>query len=85
MASSAIHLLPEAQAALLRGLYDGQIAARRRRNILGVLALIALIGLAGGVGEVSLPKFIANIGNFTSYIGRLFYLDSGDFVFTQCP
>ena len=83
MASSAIHRLPDAQAAVLRVSYDSQIAARRRRSVFGVLALIVLIALAGFVGEVSLPKFIANIGNFTSYIGRLFYLDSGDFVFTN--
>ncbi|HEX3500073.1 MAG TPA: phosphonate ABC transporter, permease protein PhnE [Stellaceae bacterium] len=57
--------------------YDGAIAARRRRTYLGAALLLAMIGLAGNVGEVSIPKFVANIGNFTSYIGRLFYLDSG--------
>ena len=81
--ASAIHRLPDAQAAALARSYDSQIAARRRQNILGALLLIALIVAAGAVGEVSLAKLFANIGNFTSYIGRLFYLDSGDFVFSN--
>src|ERR1700722_8508885 len=83
LASSAIHRLPDAQAAVLSSAYQRQIAPCRRHSVLGALALVVLIALAGFVGEVSLPKFIANIGNFTSYIGRLFYLDNGDLTFTN--
>lgn len=63
--------------------YDSQVAARRRRTLLGAVLLIALILLAGNFGEVSPTKFFANLGNFTSYVGRLFYLDSGASVFSD--
>jgi phosphonate transport system permease protein len=81
--TSAIHRLPDAQGNALARAYDGQIAARRRQTLLGAALLIALAIAAGAVGEVSLPKFVGNIGNFTSYIGRLFHLDSGALVFTD--
>ena len=73
--SSAIHRLPDAQAAALARAYQGQVAARRRRGWLGAAVLVALVLVAGRFGEVSPLKFVANIGNFTDYIGRLFYLD----------
>jgi phosphonate transport system permease protein len=76
--SSVTHRLPDAQATVRMRAYDGQIAARRRRTFLGAALLLAIIVLAGEVGEVSITKFVTNIGNFTSYIGRLFYLDSGE-------
>jgi phosphonate transport system permease protein len=81
--ASAIHRLPDAQASALARSYDAQIAARRRQTVLGALLLTLLVVAAGVVGEVSLPKFVANIGNFTSYIGRLFHLDNGALVFTD--
>ena len=81
--SSAIHRLPDAQAAALARAYHGQVAARRRRGWLGAAVLVALILVAGRFGEVSPLKFFANIGNFTDYIGRLFYLDSGASVFSD--
>ena len=81
--TSAIHRLPDAQGAALARAYDGQIAVRRRQTLLGAALLVALIVAAGAVGEVSLPKFIANIGNFTSYIDRLLHLDSGAFVLSD--
>ena len=80
---SAIHQLPDAQADALHRAYDSQIAARRSQSFLGAAALVALIFLAGYVGEVSIPKFLANIGNFSTYIGHLFYLDSGASVFSN--
>jgi phosphonate transport system permease protein len=81
--ASAIHRLPDAQAAVLTRSYQTQVAARRRQAYLGAAVVIALIYLAGYVGEVSLAKFFANIRNFSDYIGRLFYLDSGASVFTD--
>ncbi|MGD0723519.1 MAG: phosphonate ABC transporter, permease protein PhnE [Roseiarcus sp.] len=81
--SSAIHRLPDAQAAALTRAYRGQVAARRRRGWLGAAVLAALILAAGHFGEVSPVKFVAHIGNFTDYIGRLFYLDSGASAFSD--
>ena len=81
--ASAIHRLPDAQAAVLTRSYQAQVAARRRQAYLGAAVLIALIYLAAYVGEVSPVKFFANLGNFTDYIGRLFHLDSGASVFTD--
>ncbi len=81
--ASAFHRLPDVQAETLVNAYQGQIAARRRRTLLGAVLLIALILLAGRFGEVSPAKFLANLGNFTSYIGRLFFLDNGNSVFSD--
>jgi phosphonate transport system permease protein len=79
----ARHQVAETRAVTLLRSYDRQIAARRRRSYLGAALLLAMMLLAGHVGEVSPVKFFANLGNFTSYIGRLFYLDSGASVFSD--
>ncbi len=47
------------------------------------LLLVVCIASAGFVGEVDLAKLFWNIGKFASYIGRLFFLDTGDSVFTN--
>ena len=75
--------LPDAQIdALMRG-YRAEQAARRRTTMLGVGILILLILLAAGVAEVNLPTLAANIWRFTDYIGRIFFLDNGQLVFTD--
>jgi phosphonate transport system permease protein len=81
--ATAIPQFPESQTAPLLRAYASAIAARRRRTILGVAVLIACVATAGYVGEVDLLKLFWNIGKFTSYIGRLFFLDSGQSVFTD--
>jgi phosphonate transport system permease protein len=75
--------LPEAQAQPLLRAYAAQIAARRRQLWLGALVLAALIYAAAYVGEVNPARLYQNIGNFTGYIGRLFYLDDGQIVFSN--
>jgi phosphonate transport system permease protein len=75
--------LPDAQIdALMRG-YRAEQAARRRTTMLGVGILLLLILLAAGVAEVNLPTLAANIWRFTDYIGRIFFLDNGQLVFTD--
>jgi phosphonate transport system permease protein len=75
--------LPDAQIdALMRG-YRAEQAARRRTTMLGVGILILLILLAAGVAEVNIPTLAANIWRFTDYIGRIFFLDNGQLVFTD--
>lgn len=55
-----------------------QATQQRRRNLgAGLLVLVVLTFLAAWVAEVDLRKFYDNLGNFTSYIGRIFYLESG--------
>ena len=81
--ASAIHRLPDVQANALARAYAGQIATRRRQTLFGAALLVALAIAAGAVGEANLPKLVGNIGNFTSYIDRLFHLDSGALVFTD--
>jgi phosphonate transport system permease protein len=79
--SNAVLRLPDAQAAALLKGYSDHVAARRRRLCLGAIVLVALIYVAGYVGEASPTRLYDNIGNFTGYIGRLFYLDDGQLVF----
>lgn len=75
--------LPDAQIdALMRG-YRAEQAARRRTTMLGVGILLLLILLAAGAAEVDLPTLAANIWRFTDYIGRIFFLDNGQLVFTD--
>jgi phosphonate transport system permease protein len=82
-AQSSLLRLPDHQLAPLAAAYrDAQIA--KRRNALLLLAAIIVTALiAGRVAEVDPAKFLANIARFTSYIGRLFYLDTGAPVWTD--
>jgi phosphonate transport system permease protein len=75
--------LPDAQIAALSAGYRAEIAAKQRMTLLGICVLVALTLLAGWVAEVDLVKFAVNIDKFTSYFGRLFYLDTGAHVFTD--
>ncbi len=63
------------------------IAPNWRRSgawtLVGIAILLLLSLIAGLVAEVDIGKFIANIDKFTSYFGRLFFLDTGASVFTD--
>ncbi|MBN9091149.1 MAG: phosphonate ABC transporter, permease protein PhnE [Reyranella sp.] len=45
--------------------------------------IVAAIGLSSVSAEVDLAKFFGNLGNFTSYIWRLFHLDNGAWVWAD--
>jgi phosphonate transport system permease protein len=75
--------LPDEQIALLSAGYRAEIAAKRRMTLLGAAVLIVLVIIASLVAEVDPGKFVANLDKFTSYFGRLFYLDTGAHVFTD--
>jgi phosphonate transport system permease protein len=83
--SNAIPRLPDGQLIALTAGYRSEQAAKRRTTLIGVVVLAVLIALAGQVAEVDLAKFWANLGQLTSYIGRIFYLDNGKSVFTDIP
>jgi phosphonate transport system permease protein len=79
----AISRLPQSQLAPRLKAYEDAQAARRRATWLGAVILGICIFLAAGMAEVDLGKFFDNIGQFTSYIGRIFYLENGRFVLTD--
>jgi len=81
--TAAIAGLNPARLASLQGAYDREIAARRRTGLIGALALVLLFAVSGLQAEVDPAKFFANIGNFTSYIGRIFLLETGAPVWTD--
>jgi phosphonate transport system permease protein len=56
---------------------------RQARALGGLVLLAACMLLAGWVAEVRPAVLADNIGNFSHYIGSLFYLDSGDLVWTS--
>ncbi len=75
--------LPDAQIAALSAGYRAEMAAKRRMTLGGLVILLLLAALAGMVAEVDIRLLIANIDKFTSYFGRLFFLDTGASVFTD--
>ena len=81
--ATAVPVLPERQAQALQAAYDRALAAKRGWFWMGAAVLAIAIGVSGWMAEVDLAKFFANIGKFTSYIGRLFFLDTGKPVWTD--
>ncbi len=75
--------LPEAQIAALSLGYRQELAAKRRTTLLG-FAIIAICTLiAAKVAEVDLGKLITNFHHFTSYFGRIMFLENGQNVLTD--
>lgn len=81
--SSPIVQLPEAQLRPLLEAYDHAVRARRWQTLLVFVCIAVAVGLSSISAEVSLPKLFGNIGNFTSYVNRLFHLDGGGAVWTD--
>jgi phosphonate transport system permease protein len=52
-------------------------------SLVVMACIVVAIGLSSVSAEVDLAKFFANLGNFTSYVWRLFHLDSGAWVWTD--
>ncbi|HKU95228.1 MAG TPA: phosphonate ABC transporter, permease protein PhnE, partial [Vineibacter sp.] len=67
---------------LERGYRDAVRAKRTRAALMGVCVVVCLV-LSALSAEVDLGKLFANIGKFTSYIGRIFVLESGQPVWTD--
>ncbi|CAN5201270.1 phosphonate ABC transporter, permease protein PhnE [soil metagenome] len=82
MASPVAHL-PDAQLRPLLAAYDASVRARRWNSILVAACVVVAVALSSVSAEVDPVKFFANLGNFTSYLGRLLHLDSGALVFTD--
>jgi phosphonate transport system permease protein len=80
---SPIVQLPEAQLRPLIAAYEASVRARRWHTLLVFAAILVAVGLSSVSTEVSPSLFFDKIGNFTSYIGRLFHLDSGAAVWTD--
>ena len=81
--SSPVVRLPDAQLRPLLAAYEASVRVRRRNTLLGFAVLFVAIGLSSISAEISPSLFVAKIGNFTSYIGRLAHLDSGALVITD--
>jgi phosphonate transport system permease protein len=81
--ATAIPRLPDTQIATLSAGYRAEQAAKTRMNVLGGVILLLMVLLAGMVAEVDVVKFWNNLGQLTSYVGRIFYLDNGQLVFTD--
>lgn len=75
--------LPDRQLAPLAAAYRDAQAVKRRNAALFVATLFVTALVAGRVAEIDPIKFLANIDRFTSYIGRLFYLENGAPVWTD--
>jgi phosphonate transport system permease protein len=82
VASPVVHL-PDAQMRPLLAAYDASVRARRWNSVLVAICVVAAVALSSISAEIDPAKFFANLGNFTSYFGRLLHLDSGALVFTD--
>jgi phosphonate transport system permease protein len=81
--ASVVPRLPDAQLEALSRGYRSEIASKQQMTLIGLAVLAVLTWTAGVVAEVDIWKFFANIDKFTSYFGRLFYLDTGAHVFSD--
>ena len=75
--TSPIVQLPQAQLRPLLAAYEAAVRSRRRYSLLIAAYVIVAIALSSISAEVAPLRLFENIGRFTSYIGRLFYLESG--------
>jgi phosphonate transport system permease protein len=81
--TSIVLPLPIAQLDPLQHAYSAAGAEKQRAVVVGIVVFLAGIGVASYVAEVDIAKFWLNIGRFTNYLGRLFYLDTGQLVWTD--
>lgn len=75
--------LPEAQLLPLERAYRDAVSARHRTVLLGIVALVLALAASAVTADVNPAVLWANLGRFTNYLARLFYLDSGALVFTN--
>ncbi len=80
---TAVPVLPEPQARALAAAYSSAVAAKRMQTLIGVAVLLASLAVAWWIAEVDPWKFWANLDKFTAYIGRLFFLENGQGVWTD--
>lgn len=81
--NSPVARLPQAQLGPLLAAYDASVRSRRWHSFVALACIVAAMALSSVSAEVSLPKLVGNIGNFTSYFYRLAHLDSGAAVWTD--
>ena len=75
--------LPQAQLQPLLAAYAASVRSRRWHTFLIFACVIVAIVLSSISAEVAPLKLADNIGRFTSYIVRLFHLESGAAVWTD--
>lgn len=75
--------LPQGQLAALATSYHDARAAKRRTTLLLAAAVVVAMLIAARTAEFDLVKLVTNIDRLTSYVGRLFFLDSGAPVWTD--
>jgi phosphonate transport system permease protein len=80
---TAASSLPRRRIEHLDAAYRAAVKAKRRQGLLFAAAFLTAVVLAAISAEVDLPKLVDKIGNFTSYIGRIFHLDDGRLVFAD--
>jgi phosphonate transport system permease protein len=80
---SAIAPLPPERLQSIASSYRFAQSAKQRQMLIGAVILVIAIGIASVVAEVRPQTFVQNIGNFFSYIGRIFTLENGASVFSD--
>ncbi|MDP1748349.1 MAG: phosphonate ABC transporter, permease protein PhnE [Reyranella sp.] len=81
--TSPIVQLPQAQLRPLLAAYEATVRSRRWHSVMIAACVVAAIALSSISAEVAPMRLFENIGRFTSYIVRLFYLESGAPVWTD--
>lgn len=81
--ATGVNILPSDQLGPLEDAYRVASLAKRRRLVLGVTIFMAASALSAWAAEVDIAKMWAGIHRFTGYIGRIFFLESGQPVWTD--
>ncbi len=66
----AITILPGPELSSLSAAYRTTLALHRRQTIIGVAVFATLLLVSGWMAEIRPITFLANIGNFGSYVAR---------------
>jgi phosphonate transport system permease protein len=80
---TAIAILPDQQLASLERAYSASVAERRRRSILFAVLFLVCAAASVVVAEVDVIRLFRDIDKFTSYFGRLAYLENNQPVWTD--
>ena len=81
--AETVPILPNQQLDVLTRAYADARSAKRLRMLVGTAVFLCCVSWSVWIAEVDPAKLWTNVGRLTSYIGRIFALDTGASVLTN--